>query len=836
MAAAVIDPREEELAAIEMLDTRLRWLSSWTVHNANHLRPKRDGLKVGGHQASCASMTAIMAALYFHALRPNDKVAVKPHAGPVLHAIHYLLGGQTRDQLERFRALGGAQSYPSRTKDHIPVDFSTGSVGLGVAATAFSSLVQDYLIAHGALDEAEAGRMIALLGDAELDEGNIYEALIEGYKHELRNCWWIVDYNRQSLDHTTADRMFRRFDDIFETCGWRVVTLKHGKHQRAAFAKPGGATLQQWIDSCPNVDYAALTFQGGAAWRARLTADIGDRPHVAKLLAGHDDDALAALMTNLGGHCVETLVDAFDRADDERPTLFIAYTIKGFGLPLAGHKDNHSGMMNPAQISVLRESLGIAEGEEWAPYAGLGDNAAARLAAFVAGSPIARKDAEPAAAAVPVPDRIAAPDGAEQSTQAAFGRILLALAKSSAPIADRIVTTAPDVTQTTNLGAFVNQRGLFRRSALKDVFAGSRIPSAQKWAAHEAGQHIELGIAEHNFFLALGSLGLAAPHFGTRLIPIGTVYDPFIARGLDALNYACYQDARFLLVGTPSGLTLAAEGGAHQSINTPLIGMGQPNLLTYEPAYADELAIMMRHAFAHLQADDGSAVYLRLSTRVVPQAARTDDRWEADALAGGYWLREPREGAEAAIAFCGAVAPEALTAWEQLVDDIPGLGLLNVTSPDLLHRGWSGRRAARWVGEPGRRSHVDTLLAPLAPGAGLVTVLDGSPGALSWLGAVRGMRVSPLGVDRFGQTGALPTTSTAWTPKRSSMPRPSCSCRNSICRPEPSCSRCCRAHDCVDAPRLAPPRVDRRSRRRTPTFDLTGGDPHANPAGWLRCF
>jgi pyruvate dehydrogenase E1 component len=312
------------------------------------------------------------------------------------------------------------------------------------------------------------------------------------------------------------------------------------------------------------------------------------------------------------------------------------------------------------------------------------------------------------------------------------------------------------VTQTTNLGGFVNQRGLFRRAELKDVFAGAKIPSAQKWAGHAAGQHIELGIAENNFFLALAALGLAAPHFGTRLIPVGTVYDPFIARGLDALNYACYQDARFLLVGTPSGLTLAAEGGAHQSINTPLIGMGQPNLLTYEPAFADEVALTMRHAFAHMQADDGGAVYLRLSTRSIVQVSRTNDAWEADALKGGYWLRAPSDGAEAAIAFTGAVAPEAIAAWESLIDDIPSLGLLNVTSADLLHREWSGRQASRWTGARRPPSHVETLLSRLRPGAGLVTVLDGSPAALSWLGAVRGMRVSPLGVDRFGQTGDLP--------------------------------------------------------------------------------
>ncbi|MGJ3649506.1 transketolase [Sphingomonas sp. GlSt437] len=756
MTQADDQARAADLATtLSVLDARLRWLSAWTIHNANHLRESRDGLKVGGHQASCASMSTIMAALYFHALRPNDRVAVKPHAGPLLHAAHYLAGNQSRDQLERFRAMGGMQSYPSRTKDQIPVDFSTGSVGLGVAITAFASLVQDYLIAHGQLAEADAGRMIALMGDAELDEGNIYECLIEAYKHDIRNCWWIVDYNRQSLDATTADRMFRRFDDIFETCGWRVVTLKFGKLQQEAFAKPGGAALRDWIEACPNADYAALTYQGGAAWRARLTADLANKRGVAALLDGYDDAALARLMTNLGGHCAASLIEAFDGAQDERPTLFIAYTIKGFGTPLAGHKDNHAGLMSPAQIAELRTAEGVPEGAEWEPWAGLGDNIRAAAEALVCASPLGNPRGDLPAAPVPVPP-ITAPADAEQSTQAAFGRMLFELARSDHPLADRIVTTSPDVTVSTNLGAWVNRRGLFRRREMADVFAAAKIPSAQKWAGGGAGQHIELGIAEHNLFLMLAAAGLAAPLFGTRLLPIGTVYDPFIARGLDALNYACYMDARFLLVATPSGVTLGPEGGAHQSISSPLIGMGQPGLSYYEPAFADELAVLMEHSLARMQAADGGSTYLRLTTRSIAQVEREDDAWRQGTIDGGYWLRRPAPGAEAAIVYTGALAPEALAAWEELRDDVPGLGLLAVTSPDKLHAGWTAERAARWRNRRGEASAIARLLGALSPTAGLVTVIDGHPATLSWLGAVRGQRVSPLGVEAFGQTGDLP--------------------------------------------------------------------------------
>jgi pyruvate dehydrogenase E1 component len=745
----MLKPATTDIESLKILDERLRWLSAWTIHHANHVRENSDGLKVGGHQASCASMTAIMAALYFHALGENDRVAVKPHAGPVLHAIHYLLGSQSRQALENFRGYGGAQSYPSRTKDKIPVDFSTGSVGLGVAITLFASLVQDYLTARGWMEAKDRGRFVALIGDAELDEGNIYEAIIEGAKHDVRNLWWIIDYNRQSLDATSADRMFERFDEIFKSCGWRVVELRYGKRLEATLDK--NSALKSWFEALSNAELSALHYQGGAAWRTRIEAEVGKG--AAPFLKQHDDAALAALFTDLGGHCMETLVEAFDAARDDVPTLFIAWTIKGYGLPFAGHKDNHAGLMNPTQMAVLREAMSVREGKEWDPLEGVGGNARPGVETLIERSRIARDKRSRSFGSVAVP-AIPAPAGEEQSTQATFGRILLDLSKGGGALADRIVTTSPDVTVSTNLGAWVNQRGLFRRIGIRDIFAESKIASAQKWSATNKGQHVELGIAESNLFLMLAAAGLSGDLFGERLFPIGTLYDPFIARGLDALNYACYQDARFLLVATPSGITLGPEGGAHQSINPPLIALGQPGLRHYEPAYADELAAMMEEAFRLIDSPDGESTYLRLSTRSIHQAERSNDDWREGALNGGYWLREPGAKAEAAIVAMGAVMPEALAAWEELRVDIPGLGLLAVTSPDLLHRGWTGAQAARWRG--GRQpSHVEQLLSALAPTAGLVTLADAAPASLSWLGGVLGQRVAPLGVEKFGQTGSL---------------------------------------------------------------------------------
>jgi pyruvate dehydrogenase E1 component len=510
--------------------------------------------------------------------------------------------------------------------------------------------------------------------------------------------------------------------------------------------------VREWLEALPNAEHSALTYQGGAAWRARMQADLG--PAATPFLGDRDDARLAELMSDLGGHCLATLTEAFDECSaDDVPTLFIAWTVKGFGLPFAGHKDNHAGLMNPTQMTAYAEQMGVAQGQEWEPLGPLGGNARAGVEALLAASRIRRDKRKRSFGQLAVP-AIPAPTGEEQSTQAAFGRILLDLAKSGHPLADRILTTSPDVTVSTNLGAFVNQRGLFRRQEVADAFAKAKIPSAQKWGMAGSGQHIELGIAENNLFLMLAAAGLAGDLFGERLVPIGTLYDPFIARGLDALNYACYQDARFLLVATPSGITLGPEGGAHQSINPPLIALGQPGLRHYEPAYADELALFMAEAFRLIDVQEGESTYLRLSTRNIRQVERRDDAWQADALAGAYWLREPSPDAEAAIVAMGAVLPEALAAHEELSADLPGLGLLSFTSPDLLHRGWSAAQAARWQGNQ-EASHIERLLSRLPASAGLVTMCDAAPASLSWLGGVLGQRVAPLGIDRFGQTGSL---------------------------------------------------------------------------------
>ncbi len=757
---------------LKTIEQRLLWLSHWMIHNANHLRPKADGIKIGGHQASSASMVSIMTALYFSALRPEDRVAVKPHAGPVFHAMHYLMGNIAREKLENFRGYGGVQSYPSRTKDVDDVDFSTGSVGLGVAITSFASIVQDYISGKSWGKDLRQGRMIALMGDAEVDEGNVHECLQEGWKHDLRNVWWIIDYNRQSLDGVVHEGLWARIEKIFEAFGWDVVKVKYGVLQRAAFAEPGGERLRAWIDACPNQLYSALTFSGGAVWRQRLMDDLGDQGDVSALIGRRSDADLAALMENLGGNCVETMAQTFAGITHDRPVCFLAYTVKGWGTPIAGHKDNHGGLMTKVQMQDWQAHMGVPEGQEWEPLAGVEDKAG--LQAFLKSVPFfaagRRRHSSDRVSVAALP----APSGErETSTQMAFSRILDDIGRQQSELAQRIVTLSPDVTGTTGLGPWVNRRKLWARNARADLFRAQNIPSTAKWDFAPEGQHIELGIAEMNLFLQLAAAGLASPLFGKRLLPVGTVYDPFVCRGLDALNYACYQDARFLIAGTPSGVTLAPEGGAHQSINTPLIGMSQDGLAAFEPAFAAELALIMGWAFDYMQREGdatpdpvnllpdakGGAVYLRLTTRPIEQAALpASEDFAGDVINGAYWLRPPGPNCEVVIAYQGAVAPEAIAAAGYIGEGRRDVAVLAVTSAGRLHAGWTAAQRLRRKDELppfGPASHAERLLWNLPRHCKLVTVIDGHPATLSWLGSVCGHQSLALGVEHFGQTGTI---------------------------------------------------------------------------------
>ena len=362
-----------ELDILEQVERRVLWLSTYMIHHANKIRPNPDQIKVGGHQASTASVVSLLTPLLLRVMGRKDRLALKPHSSPAYHALHALLGNLPQDKLAQFRQFGGIQSYPSRRSDPDPVDYNTGSVGLGGVNAMFGAVVQDYVGRH--FPKAEPpGRFISVMGDAEMEEGTLYEALVEGQNYHLRNCWWVVDLNRQSLDKLLSLNRVRQLHDIFTSMGWEVIVLKYSRALLRLFEQPGGHHLKQWFDDVSNAEYQTLLRLPPEDYKSQLLEQVGRaHPDARRLIDAQDGATLRRAIMHLGGHDQHMICEAYDRAARiaDRPVAILAYTIKGYGLPLAGHKDNHSGLLNLDEIERLRGELGIRAGEEFEPLNGL---------------------------------------------------------------------------------------------------------------------------------------------------------------------------------------------------------------------------------------------------------------------------------------------------------------------------------------------------------------------------------------------------------------------------------------------------------------------------------
>ena len=733
------------IATLESIQKRVLWLSALMVHHANSTRPNPDGTKVGGHQASSSSVAGLMTALYFHALRPGDIVATKAHASPILYAIEYLRGRLTAEQLRGLRSLGALQAYPSRRKNPEIIDLSTGSMGLGAVSAAFGALAARYVSQHGGA--AMPARFIALVGDAELDEGNVWEGLLEEAVRELDNLLWIVDVNRQSLDRVVPDARRAQMREWFCGAGWHVIELRWGGRLRARFGRPGGERLQARLEGLGAAEYQALLrLPAGAARKAVVATPDGEADAaVDRLLADVPDETLGALLADVGGHDLAAILAAYDEAAQPRrgPCVILADTVKGWGYPFAADQMNHGTLLTQRQLDELREALGVDPADEWAGFA-----AGSTEAALVRGAPAPY--APPAVEPAPeVPDTLEETYPPQSSTQEAFGRVLGRLGR--VPIGDRVVTFSADVSVTTHLAGWITRKGVYFPRA-KPGFAAAG-PAMVQWKESPAGQHIELGIAEHNLFLALGAFGLAHELSGRTLLPIGTLYDPFVSRGLDALYHALYAGGRFIVAATPSGVSLSPEGGAHQSVITPGIGVALPAITYYEPTFAQEVEwILLEGLRGLLRRGDAESFYLRLSTKPIDQAlapAPSTAHREA-VLRGGYRLIDAREqpgydpeGNAVHIFAAGVMVPEAVAASRALAATGICASVFVVTSPDLLYR---GLRATR--------PYVLDLVSADEEGVPVVSVLDGHSHALAFLGGALGVPQLPLGVDHFGQSGS----------------------------------------------------------------------------------
>jgi pyruvate dehydrogenase E1 component len=758
-----------DIAVLDRIARHVLWLSTAMVHHANNVRPNLDGAKIGGHQASSASSVGIMTALYFDFLREGDRIAVKPHASPVFHAIQFLLGNLDPRYLTTLRAFHGLQAYPSRTKDPDPVDFSGGSMGLPPVAPNFASLVGQFVEDHFGNPPTVRPRFVAMVGDAELDEGSVWEAIAEPSLSGLDNVIWIIDYNRQSLDRVVPEIRTPKLEAMFRANGWHVIEAKYGHLLQEAFAVPNGELLRRAVDVMPNAAYQRMLRAPAREVRERLCASSDNPAALQHLLEQWSDAQLAVLVRNLAGHDVPALRQVLREADQAScPAVIFAYTIKGWGLPIEGDPMNHSALLSHAQMEELRLAHGIPAGDPFVGFDAASPEAAlCRAAAERLG--LGKSSVSIHAQTPPrVPTDLGISYSGAQSTQAALGQILVALARTYPDVGRRIVTTSPDVATSTNLGGWINRVGVWGSSKEPDYF-GDAGPRPQQWVVSRSGQHIELGISENNLFLLLGQLGLAQEMHGELLLPIGTLYDPFVARGLDALIYSVYSGAHFIFAGTPSGVTLSPEGGAHQSIITPSIGLALPGLVTYEPCFAKELEWIVLAGLASLaDREEGECLYLRLTTRSVDQGLMpipadpaAVDRLRRAVLAGAYRLIDHAEDQDylpgrnvVHIFASGAVIPEAIAAVEALRAEGVCANLVNVTSADRLYRGYQASVVQSVHGEgfphAGPLSSVVTEQDAHCP---IVAVLDGHPQALTWIGGALGTRVLPLGVTRFGESG-----------------------------------------------------------------------------------
>ena len=740
-----------ETEVLRQIEQRVLWLATSMVHHANAVRPSHSGIKVGGHQGSSASMVSIMTALWFGFLEAPDRVSVKPHASPVLHAINYLLGHLNPRDLESLRAYGGLQSYPSRTKDPDPVDFSTGSVGIGATATLWSALAHRYVAGH--FPVAVGGRHIALIGDAELDEGAVWEALVDPMIPQLGEVMWVVDLNRQSLDRVVPDIAVGRLVGMFEAAGWHTVTVKYGGFLTELFERRGGADLRRRIDEMGNEEYQRLLRSDDSDLRERLPGTGRGRQRVAALIAELDDAELRRAIRDLGGHDLDALRAAYREADAaiDRPAVVFAYTVKGWRLPTEGHPANHSALLNALQIRSLAAELGADPDDPWAsiPDGSPAAAAIAETASRLARLPVDHRD-PPA-----VPTSLSREHIGTVSTQQALGRLLTTLHREAPDVAAHVVTVSPDVATSTNLGGWINATGVWSIGDRIDWFAGDT-GTLVKWREHDHGGHIELGIAETSLVGLLGELGLTWARDGQPLLPIGTVYDPFIGRSLEPWSFGIYSGGQSILIGTPSGITLAPEGGAHQSIITPSVGIAQPGCVAWEPAFAQDLEWTLLNALARLGRPGGTSAYFRLSTRPIAQdlsSLPTDpdarERRRRQVLAGGYRLRAADDPALTIVA-AGAVIPDALAAADELTTSGVPAEVICLTSPDLIFRALQARRGLG-DGDP----RIVEELFPDHVTAPIVTVLDGHPHALSFLAGARPVPIACLGVDGFGQSGDL---------------------------------------------------------------------------------
>ena len=796
-------PSRSRLSAMEVVRDYVAKGALSMVDWANH-KPENSGKKpkVGGHQASSMSSVDLLCALYLHTKEPQDRVAVKPHAAPVVYSIMHLFGLVATEQMNRLREFGGPQPYPTKLKNPLFIDYTTSSEALGVCAAiydAYGAKLHNRSLRH-VHDTPEVNAVYwAHCGDGELTEGQIDESLYDAGRWGLDNLVWVVDLNRQSLDRVMDDSLGGRLEDWvvakFQSHQWHVSdVLRWGHRAEELFAADGGDVLKDILDSASDALFHPLMCVDGATLRAIFMGDVThpdpptrqlleryaqrlrltdeQRRAITSAIADVSDAELSAAISHLGGHDMAALTAAYDKArhTEGAPSVIVAHTVKGYQTSAAGHPENHGGLLPRDEVAVWGATRGIPTDE---PYPTPNDPGAVRLiderrrALF--------DDADHRYVPSPVPElavqlgAIKAPRRSTASTGEIFQSLNMALLRDPA-IAPWVHFGAPDVGQTTHLGPVIKATGVFApRPGLPDTFAWLRAGRklAFDWRPSDRGQFHAMGIAEGNAMLWAYAFGRRKKRVEGRapVLPVVTVYDKFFERGFNQLDYAVYSDARFIAVGTPSGTGLSRETATHQSLQTLRMMMDLPGIISYEPAFAVDVWAIYRWALGQLWDDAGEAVYLRLTTQPLAQPTTLPDDVAAQAVRGGYWLldedeRAPKQGQPHVIFVASGRKLDQVRHAAQRLSQDHGIGsrILNVTSYEVLWRDWDAYNndPSAWD-DPARSYRLHELFADADVNAPLIVTGDHLPSVAEWLpGAlqrIRGFRF--LGPRRNGEAGAL---------------------------------------------------------------------------------
>ncbi len=771
-------------------------------------------------------------------------------------------------RLRKFPEPGASdvfQSYHARSDPDSFHFLPSGSVGIPPVASVYLALAHRYMQDHGK-DVPKNAHFWSLIGDSEFREGSLLEAMPDVAERLLGNVTWIVDYNRQNLDGTRIPnekglhgRDCDRIQRTAEANGWRVIQVRHGSFREELFARSGGESLRDLFEGVlTDYEFQLALFKHDPFLCRTLVRQHSDRGY--RFVKELPDEELLRAFTDLGGHDIGRMVEALSRAKEEpsQPCLVIAHTIKGWGLECFADPSNHSALPTEEEVEGILARHGLTRQDPYALFprgTDEGDYLAERGARFregIARFRRIRRDKREAARRA-VEEAGGLPDSLEidlslfpmAHTQWMWGQIAAKLVRISTPpagsgpgnradapgvggakqkpltesekrwasVAGFVLTLSPDVGTSTNIAPVLDKRVYGPKSDDEHERAEfkARHPELMTFSDPWT-RHIRFEIAEANCMSAAGAFGKMAHYTGNPSFPIMTVYDFFIKRALDQLYYNLYWGAEFVIIGTPSGVTLSFEGAQHSWKSDIQI----PNLITWEPCFAIEMDWILSDAIRRhmLDQNDGRrGVLVRAVTRAIPQALllenlRRQARFKSelppgellapagaggegldessapaledaeihralrqDVLRGAYYLvdwrgyagYEPGDNVVHLFAM-GSITTEALEASRQLYERGVFADVIVVTSPELLlgilgHQ--DGYRHLReGLGISGDLHAVDGaasteagLLSLAARRVPCVAVCDGEAGLLDNIGSIVGVKQVTLAVRKFSKCG-----------------------------------------------------------------------------------